>query len=519
LKKPLISAGCAYYGGASPEHVKSVQGLFYESIPFVEIRGCAYPEMARSHLVSSAMEAGVECLLMIDPCVSFDARDAHELAEGALRTGNIAIASFGSYQRRPWIAGSPEPLALAAIPLGALRAIDERESRVYTNTPIANDKQGRKDKPLFSPWRRSPGTLETIPIHPGEYACPDRAFLHRAMEAGVGVSYQTVPHKLGSVPRYSRRVREGKASLRAEYGAPNYAICVPTFGPLDLDQQRELFELEKAGLSIVELHNCPYIDVARAELTRVAMDELGADGVFFLDHDIMFRPKDALALMREAEERKDVVAAVYCMRKHGHSLIGAFEENGEPIVFFEGGKVRESLYSGLGFAAVPRAVIESLYKFFPKLDAGFDAPVYPLYALDCNGGYYAGEDVSFCSRVHGLSIKHLKGSDGGDDWSLEREASPTGHRVMLDTRVRIFHRGKYDYGIEDHSIGVPRFRSLEGRTCRTREEVRSAIVAAHELATDIQMRTLGLDEGASEPHPIISANEREAAGLVPLKAG
>ncbi len=534
---PKIGAGCAYYGGVDPRHLRGAfTGLLSEGIPLVQIKGCAYPEMARSHIATQAMEFGVDCLLLIDPDVAFDASEARRMAETALKRDAIVSATIGelrsgpvrravgaperphhvSVECEPWMPERANDLAFAAIPLTALREMSRLEGREYTNTPIKTTGKS-KSSPLFSPWLPAPGTLRTPPLDGRTYTNPDRAFLVRAERAGVPIVRDpSIRHQLLSSPGYSVRVHEGSKDRRSEHGIPNFVVCVPTFGAVDLEQQAQIFELEKAGVSVVELHNCPYIDLARSELTRMALEELEADGIFFLDHDIMFRPKDAISLMREAEERQNVVAAVYCMRKSAHSLIGAIDEAfPEPIVFFEGGMVRPSLYSGLGFAAIPKAVVESLAESFPLVNGGFPGDVRPLYALDVNGGYYAGEDVSFCARVQGLTVRHFRseivdtstGAHSIEEWDLQRTANPTGHEVLLDTRVRIFHKGAYNYGIEDHGNVVPRYHSLDGVICRTREEVRATLTRVDQLNVETQARSLGVDKVATEVHPIIKENE------------
>lgn len=533
-----IGAGCAYYGGVDPRHLHGAfHGLLREQISLIQIKGCAYPEMARSHITEQALLLNVDCVILVDPDVAFDASEARRMAETAIKMDAIVSATIGELRNgavrrhvgspesphhvtvrgEPWKPEYANDLAFAAIPLSALREMSAREGREYTNTPIKSLTVSKKNRPLFSPWSAAPGTLKTIPLEDGVYCNPDRAFLLRAQAAGVPIVRDpSVRHQLLSSPGYSVRVRPGDATARSAHSIPNYALCLPTFGALDLEQQAQVFELEKAGMSVVELHNCPYIDLARSELTRIALEELEADGVFFLDHDIMFRPKDAVSLMQETERRQNVVAAVYCMRKSAHSLIGAIDEGDpRPIVFFEGGCVRPALYSGLGFAAVPRAVIEALHDSFPLLDGGFPGDVRPLYALDVNGGYYAGEDVSFCARVQGLTVRHFQtepdaDAPDGTNWDITRtKANPTGHEILVDTRIRIFHKGAYQYGIEDHGNVVPRYLSLEGRLCRTRKEVRETLQEIQNLSVDTQARSLGVDDKATDVHPIIRENEKQ----------
>lgn len=536
-----IGAGSAYYGGADPRHVRSTNGFLAEGIPFVAIKGCAYPEMARSHITAQAMEYGVDCVVICDPDVAFDPAEARRMAETAIRRDAIVTATLGCSKSGPvrryvgraeppfprYLEGAPwEPdrasdLAFAAVPLSALRAMAEKDSRDFSNSPIVRTMLSKENRPFFSPWRPAPGTLDTTPVSSGIYVNPDRAFLLRAQAVGVPIlSAPAVKFQMLGGSGYSVRLYAGDAELRAQHGIPNYCLCVPAFGALDLSQQKEIFELEKAGVAIAELHGCPFIDLARSELSRLALEELGCDGVFFLDHDIMFRPVDMISICREAEERQDVVAAAYCMRKSAHSLIGAIDETaGTTINFFEGGAVHPALYAGLGFAAIPKCVYEVLGEKYPLLDAGMPGEVCPLFALDVNGGYYAGEDVSFCSRVQGLTVRHFPSehsemTPNSMDWEHVRTSeNPTGHRVWIDTRVRIAHKGSYEFGIEDVGIVVPRYQRLEANVCKTRAEVRDVLKRASDLSIETQMRVLGLDDEATSVHPIIAENEERAANV------
>lgn len=534
-----IGSGTAYYGGADPRHLRAtLRGFLDAGIPHIQIKGCAYPEMARCHITAQAMEFGVDCLILVDHDVEFDAADAVRMAKKALELDAIVTATldaskvgrdrrgspeleYAYVSAKPWAPDFMNDLAFAAIPLSALGAMAKDDAREYSNSPIVRTMLSKENRPFFSPWRSNPGTLKTEPIEGNVYCNPDRAFLLRAQAAGVPIVVDpTVRWRSLSGSGYSVKIVPGSKTLRAEHGIPNYVLCVPTFGALDLNQQAQIFELEKCGVSIAELHNCPFIDLARAELTRIAFEYLEADGMFFLDHDIGFIPRDVVELCRQAEETRDVVAAPYCMRKSAHSVIGAIDESDAPdgnVVFFEGGRRYKALYAGLGFAAIPSSVIDALSGQYPLLEAGMPGEVRPLYALDVNGGYYSGEDVSFCSRVQGLSVRTVPVEPGEDtpngmDWEHVRTAdNPTGRQVWLDTRVRIFHKGSYEYGIEDEGIVVPRYRSIDAKMCRTREEVRATLKQAQNLPIADQMRAMGLDDGAKIPHTIIDENEKQMA--------
>src|SRR5262249_8213325 len=79
--------------------------------------------------------------------------------------------------------------------------------------------------------------------------------------------------------------------------------------------------------------------------------------------------------------------------------------------------------------------------------------VKPLFALNTNGGYYSGEDISFYDR-----------------------ARKAGYPALVDTRPRLFHVGRDRYGLEATQIMVPRYREL---TFPTQEEKGKPVNAHH----------------------------------------
>lgn len=504
MEQIKIGVGISYYGPAAPAHRDSIRDLKRQpGIALVELHGSAYPEMAYAELMRCALADALDVLVIVSHRVEFNPITLMALARRAFHAGTVVSGK----STRP----GASPLSFTAIPRSVLEKLSEIETATYSNTGVLDTGySNEKARPFASPWRqRTDGQVLVEPLVPGRYLTPEEAFLHRVNVAGFGHIEETLHtfNFLGSAP-ITRRLCLGDAAKRKEHGiAHNYAFCVPTFGGLDHHQQDALWQLELAGCTIIELRDCPYIDQARSELTRMALST-GHDGIFFLDHDIIFRPIDALQMIEEAEKRQDVVSAVYCMRKTAHSLIGATQVNvGTEVGFFELGDLYPALYSGLGFSAIPKAVIDALDEQLPLLESTcLGSVVRPYYALDVNGSFYSGEDASFCARVQGLTIKMIAGSANanGHDWDVASDASKalTRHRVWLDTRQRIFHRGSYDYGIEDHSIAVPRYAKLKGTLVASRKEVRRFV--ADKLSEQAQLRSQGVDvdaEGA--PHSIL----------------
>lgn len=498
-----VGIAIAYYGGASPENRAGVVDCFKNQIAVLQLMGGAYPEMNYAEMMRDALAGlseDLDVVVIVRQDVGFLAKDVLAIAKQALEEKSVIMASQN------------QELTFTAIPIWALVKLSEMEQRTYSNTGVLDTGfSDAKSRPFASPW--APLVDHSVRVNPlvkGIYLTPEQAFLHRLLAADVRINYARIPVAVTYKQSWgmSVRIQQGDADKRADNDIKhNYAFCVPTFGALDHHQQDALFNLERAGCTIVEYRNCPYIDVARSELKRIAIDELGCDGVFFIDHDIIFIPADAIKMIEEAEEKQDVVSAVYCMRKTAHSLIGAFAVPlGAVVGFFDDGGLYPALYSGLGFSAIPKAVFEALDKQLPELHSMFtNTNLRPYFALDVNGTFYSGEDASFCARVQGLTIRMIPGTatPNGHDWDVHQapEKALTRHKVWLDTTVRIFHRGSYDYGIEDHNMAVPRYAHLQSKHVATRGEVMR--ILTDNLSAQAQAIAVGCVPETKAPHSIL----------------
>lgn len=225
-------------------------------------------------------------------------------------------------------------------------------------------------------------------------------------------------------------------------GLPDYAICTPYWGAVDIehDDCKRWLRGALPNLKHYRVTACAYIDLARAALVRM-VEKNEHRGLVFIDHDIIFQPADVAALIRGAEVNDAVVSGAYCMRKSGDKIIAGFHQNYASATFFEGGDLYKGAWSGLGFTAIPfrllarmaeRLALPRLHTPIPDIDG-----VWPLFALDTAGEWYNGEDISFVNRM-----------------------KQCGERLFIDTRARLFHKGSYSYGIEDAQVVVPRARTL-----------------------------------------------------------
>lgn len=276
-----------------------------------------------------------------------------------------------------------------------------------------------------------------------------------------------------------------------------YLVGVLYYGPIDREHDRCVKALRDHPLieNVLELTGCPYIDIGRGIIATAVLDNPELGGLLFIDHDMVFEPREAIATIESAIEADATVGAAYSMRKPG-AIIGAVDgsklASGEKVVFFDGGQRFPANYLGMGMTAIPRSVLVRLVEAskakkarqdvivaelegllsrvtaavavdgtpldpsraarlfaelvpelrdedLPRLKTGIsDAPVVPFFSLLQRNGYYFGEDVSFCVRSHLAGIG-----------------------VNLDSRIRVYHKGSYCYGLEDVGMEVPYCHRLE----------------------------------------------------------
>jgi hypothetical protein len=122
-------------------------------------------------------------------------------------------------------------------------------------------------------------------------------------------------------------------------------------------------------------------------------------------------------------------------------------------------------------------VLEDVGRDLPLLKTGF-SEVRPMFALrsavpdwkDLLDGLIArgivprpseGEREKLTASIVELLTEQAGGWYSGEDISFFHRVKQAGHRLLVDTRPRLFHKGSYLYGIEDVQVGVPRARTLE----------------------------------------------------------
>ena len=217
---------------------------------------------------------------------------------------------------------------------------------------------------------------------------------------------------------------------------------IPYYGGRNGEHLMCTRQLEKL-MPIVHIDACPYVDMARAFLVKLALKEApDADVLVFIDHDILFKADDVAAMAERLRGSEyDMLGALYAYRGAASGLIGRIKNPPlqGTIPFFAPGII-EADYLGMGFTAIKRSTFETLMQDCPSVYCPVvRSEVWPFFIHSIwPGEGYHGEDLSFCRRMRARGLK-----------------------IGIDTEPRILHLGQYAFGLEDAGIQVPRYQPLD----------------------------------------------------------
>jgi hypothetical protein len=204
-------------------------------------------------------------------------------------------------------------------------------------------------------------------------------------------------------------------------------VLVPYLTHIEPDCDRALRELEKRGMTVRRYPATAAIDRTRSDAATRALDE-GWDELFWIDSDIAFEP-DSVEKLRAHDA--PIVSGLYAkkgMQDFAVSLLPGTRE----LKVGEGGGLVEVRGVGLGFLRTRRAVFEDIRRHYslPICNTRFGEATIPFFlpmvVAEEAGHWYLGEDYAFCTR-----------------------ARAAGHKILVDTRPRLGHIGRYTYGWED----------------------------------------------------------------------
>lgn len=218
-------------------------------------------------------------------------------------------------------------------------------------------------------------------------------------------------------------------------------IC-PIAAHTEPECERGLEELERRGY-VVRRRACHVaIDMGRSQMASDALAE-GFDEQMWIDADIGFTADDVERLREHSES---FVCGLYAKRGPAELACQVMEGTTE-LVFGDAGGLVEMAYVGMGFCLIRREVFDDVRTkhSLPSCGIRTKNPFVPYFLpmviphTDVpEDSWYLAEDYAFCER-----------------------ARTAGHRVMADTRVRLFHVGRYGYSWEDAMGTRERYRNVK----------------------------------------------------------
>lgn len=204
-------------------------------------------------------------------------------------------------------------------------------------------------------------------------------------------------------------------------------VLVPVGAHIELACDRALRELEQRGYTVRRVPGFAAIDQARNFMATNALAD-GFEETLWIDSDISFDPDD---VERLRSHQLPIACAIYC--KKGQHLLACHAMPGTAaFVFGAGGGLTELYYAATGFLHVRRQVYLDIQErlALPVCNERFGRPIIPYFQpmilADEQGHWYLSEDFAFCER-----------------------ARQCGYQIWADTRIRLWHIGRYGYTWED----------------------------------------------------------------------
>lgn len=209
--------------------------------------------------------------------------------------------------------------------------------------------------------------------------------------------------------------------------AEKVALVIPYMGEFDREHLACVNALE--GIVKVSCWGVPNLAQARSYLAQKAQDETTAKVFLWVDDDILFSREDVESIVNQCLDNYPIICGAYSLRKPGEGLTVAFNKDVTEVGFYSQGGIYPIQFCGMGFTCIHRTVMQDVGAKLPRVTIAscqnYPAKQY-FEEIVLPSGQWKGEDHSFIWR-----------------------AKECGYTPVVDTRLRILHRGLYNYSIED----------------------------------------------------------------------
>lgn len=204
-------------------------------------------------------------------------------------------------------------------------------------------------------------------------------------------------------------------------------ILVPSRDGIDPACEAALGELRRRGYHLSIMRGVTSIDQIRSQMATDALDA-GFQELFWIDDDIVFNPDD-VDLLRSSGLA--FVGGVY-PKKGEPQLTIRWSEGTTSVVLGEGGGLVDVKYASTGFLLTHASVYDAMQV------KGLARAAFGQFGRSMMG-YFQPMTIT-----EGTISRYL-----AEDWSFCHRASEAGIPIMVDTRPRLMHVGRYAYSWED----------------------------------------------------------------------
>lgn len=212
-------------------------------------------------------------------------------------------------------------------------------------------------------------------------------------------------------------------------------VLVPYLTHIEPPCEQGLRELERMGFVVRRVASSAAIDRMRCDMATSALGD-GFERLMWIDSDVSFAPAAVEQLIRHD---LPIVAGLY-PKKGARAFAVYFEDDTKELQMGEGGYLLDVKYVGTGFLLTHRMVYDDIRRTFglPMCNTKWGQPTVPFFLPmvvpdGADGFWYLGEDFAFCER-----------------------ARQAGHKITIDSTIRLGHIGKYAYQWEDAGMAMPR---------------------------------------------------------------
>lgn len=220
-----------------------------------------------------------------------------------------------------------------------------------------------------------------------------------------------------------------------ESEARDYSKCcvlVPCRDHIDFDTDECLRAVESLGIQVIRKPGCSAIEFARCVMASDAL-LAGMESILFIDSDMLFWPPDVQYIFDRPEP---VIGGLYAQKRYNYmnAILG---DGVKDIHVGRDGQDYPAEAVGAGFLRIKCSVLRTMIDMLSlpccTAHGGVMWPFFMSFCVCDDGDWsFLGEDYAFCRRCKDVGIP-----------------------VIVDARIRLFHIGRFLWGLEHAGMKDP----------------------------------------------------------------